>query len=97
LIDIRAEAAIANSSWSRAKEFRFGDLTPAEALQYLTEKRQLDPACASKILQFCGTRILELQGVSAALASGVKLEGLSSGVAAVFLALTHHRLYRMSS
>jgi hypothetical protein len=54
-------------------------------MRYLTEKRKLDPACAAKILQYCGTRIQLLQDASSAVASGVKLEGLSSSMVAAFL------------
>jgi hypothetical protein len=63
------------SEWSRNPldgECRIGDLTTAEAMQYLTEKRQIDLACncASKILEFCGTRILRLRNSCNKLAAG---------------------------
>jgi hypothetical protein len=58
-------------------ECRIG-LTTAEAMQYLTEKRQIDSARASKILEFCDTRILRLRNIWDKLDAGKNLEGPST-------------------
>jgi hypothetical protein len=72
-IDVCAE----NSAWSRGPvmgPLHIGDLKTTEAMKYLTEKRHIDPDRASKILEFCGTRILRLGLICDELADGEKLE-----------------------
>jgi len=56
---IIAGAATANSNWSRGPvyECRIGDLMHAEAMEYLSVKREIDSHKAVKIIDFCGPRI----------------------------------------
>jgi hypothetical protein len=61
LIDFSADSATENSAWSRASEFRIGDLTTDEAMQYLREGRGKDPVLACRIIEFCGTRVWHLK------------------------------------
>jgi hypothetical protein len=45
-------------------------------MQYLTVKRKIDPALASKILEFCGARILVLKVACDNLDRGANIDGL---------------------
>jgi hypothetical protein len=85
LMDISADSATENSAWSRASEFRIGDLTSDEAMHNLREGRGKDLTLACRIVEFCGTRVLHLKDISTELESGTEAEGSSTSVAAVFL------------
>lgn len=77
--DASADTAAANSTWSRGpisgNECRIGDLTVKEAMEYLTISRKIDKDRASKILAFCGPRILLLKSFSAGLNEQKNLDG----------------------
>jgi len=96
-VAIIADAATANSAWSRGPEgyeCRVGDLTHAEAMEYLSVKRKIDSHKALKILDFCGPRILSLKRACDELGAGTDLDGMSTfSSASLFSSLTRHRLY----
>jgi hypothetical protein len=85
LIDFSADSATENSAWSRVSEFRIGDLTTDEAMQYLREGRGKDPALACRIVEFCGTRVWHLKDICTELVLGTEVEGSSTSLAALFL------------
>jgi DNA replicative helicase MCM subunit Mcm2 (Cdc46/Mcm family) len=85
LLKFSADSATENSAWSRAREFRVGDMSIDEAMEYLREGRQQDPALARRIIEFCGTRVTHLQDICNYLQLGAEEEGSSSARAALFL------------
>ena len=58
------------------EDCRIGDLSDNEALDYLKQKRGLDHEAATKLLNFCGSRILLLKDISSSLQEGGDLDGL---------------------
>jgi len=97
MVDIIADAATADSHWSRGPkgyECRIGDLTHAEAMEYLTVKRGIESHKAMKILDFCGPRILSMKDTCDRLETGTDLDSLSTfSSAGLFSSLTRHRIY----
>ena len=76
---IIANVAPADSAWSRGpggSECRIGDLTHAEAMEYMIEKRQLDEDTATKILDFFGSRILLLKAACGEVKTGTDLDSV---------------------
>ena len=76
---IIANVAPADSAWSRGpggSECRIGDLTHAEAMEYMIEKRQLDEDTATKILDFFGSRILLLKAACGEVKNGTDLDSV---------------------
>ena len=58
------------------EDCRIGDLSDNEALGYLKGKRGLGHEAATKLVNFCGSRILLLKDISSSLQAGGDLDGL---------------------
>ena len=52
-----------------------GDLSNNEALDYLKRKHDLSQEVATKIVAFCGSRILRLEDISTSLKAGRDVDG----------------------
>ena len=57
------------------EDCRIGDLSNNEALDYLKEKRGLGHEAATKLVNFCGSRILLLKDISSSLQAGGNIDG----------------------